>query len=149
MTEQRWELHGCFEKHKPMNQHLIVDVPVKALIVKDDKVLITKDRRWELPGGRMHKGETPTETLRRELQEELGATVIVHAMEGAFVRPDSDPPHLILVYRCELTGKKPFQPDEKEIQEMRWISKDDDLSTIDFFYGYADFLRDVFSKQSF
>lgn len=129
-----------------MEQHLIADIPVKALIVKDGKVLITKDRRWELPGGRMNVGETPMETLHREVREELGVRVMILDIQDVFVRPESDPPHVLLVYRCRLIDDTPFQVDQKEIQDLRWISKDDDLSMIDFFPGYAEMFKKFFEQ---
>jgi len=55
--------------------------PIKvtaAVIEKDGKILIAKrkagDRlggKWEFPGGKLGRGETPEECLRRELKEEL------------------------------------------------------------------------------
>jgi len=129
-----------------MEQHLIADIPVKALIVKDDKILITKDRRWELPGGRMNVGEVPEEALHREISEELGVSITILNLQNAFVRTDSNPTHMILVYHCELVKDASFQTDSNEVQDMRWISKDDDLSEMDFFPGYADMLRKFFEK---
>lgn len=129
-----------------MEQHLIADIPVKALIVKDGKVLITKDRRWELPGGRMNVGETPTETLHREVREELGVDVAMGDIQDAFVRSEGDLTHVLLVYRCSLIDDAPFQVDQKEVQDMRWISKDDDLSSIDFFPGYAEMFKKFFER---
>lgn len=129
-----------------MDQHLIADIPVKALIIKDGRVLITKDRRWELPGGRMNVGEAPEETLHREIKEELGTTIAILGLQDVFIRPETNPAHVLIVYRCELVDGAPFQTDQKEIQDMRWISKDDDLSTIDFHPGYLDMLTRFFKK---
>lgn len=50
-----------------------------AVLFHQDKILIAKRRAsdkqcslWEFPGGKLEKGETPEECLRRELREELG-----------------------------------------------------------------------------
>lgn len=49
-------------------------VSVKAIISKDNKVLFLKEKNgnWELPGGRPNSNENKTESLARELSEELG-----------------------------------------------------------------------------
>jgi 8-oxo-dGTP diphosphatase len=53
-----------------------------ALIDPDGRVLLAQrppgkamGGLWEFPGGKVDSGETPEETLIRELQEELGITV--------------------------------------------------------------------------
>lgn len=48
---------------------------VKALIVRDGKVLLTvedEDDFWSLPGGGIDYGETAQEALVREMSEEIG-----------------------------------------------------------------------------
>ena len=60
-------------------------VPVTAAILdKNHQVLIARrkatDRlpnKWEFPGGKIEKGETPEDCLRRELTEEFGIVVSV------------------------------------------------------------------------
>ena len=55
-------------------------IGVKALIVKEGKVLVLKekdirgtgDEIYDLPGGRIEDEESPEETLGREIKEELG-----------------------------------------------------------------------------
>jgi 8-oxo-dGTP diphosphatase len=53
-------------------------IRVVAAIIEDaGRVLICQRRggpfamKWEFPGGKMHRGETPRAALRRELREEL------------------------------------------------------------------------------
>ncbi|HUP26546.1 MAG TPA: NUDIX domain-containing protein [Candidatus Limnocylindrales bacterium] len=50
-------------------------ISVKAIIVKDNKVLLVKeqdDEWWSFPGGGVDYGEDTAEALKRELTEELG-----------------------------------------------------------------------------
>jgi 8-oxo-dGTP pyrophosphatase MutT (NUDIX family) len=53
----------------------IFQVGVKALIRRDDTFLVVRhtagSRSWDLPGGRMERGESIEQALRRELSEEL------------------------------------------------------------------------------
>lgn len=132
-----------------MEQHLLADIPVKALIVKDGRVLITKDRRWELPGGRMNVGEAMVDALHREILEELGVTIEILGLQDVFVRQESEPAHALVIYRCTLRDDVVFKTDEKEIQDMRWISKEDDLTTIDFFPGYPEMLTKFFLQNDY
>jgi 8-oxo-dGTP diphosphatase len=57
---------------------------VAAVIERDDRRLLIGQRRrndtsplkWEFPGGKVRDGETPEGALGRELQEELGVTLV-------------------------------------------------------------------------
>jgi mutator protein MutT len=58
----------------------MADAIVVGVIVRDGRILLchrSPARRWypnvwDLPGGHVELGESPTEALRRELREELG-----------------------------------------------------------------------------
>jgi 8-oxo-dGTP diphosphatase len=57
---------------------------VAAVIERDDRRLLIGQRRkndtsplkWEFPGGKVRDGESPEVALARELQEELGVTLV-------------------------------------------------------------------------
>jgi 8-oxo-dGTP diphosphatase len=60
-----------------------VKVIVAAVIERSDRRILIGQRRhddtsplkWEFPGGKVEKGETPESALARELQEELSVTL--------------------------------------------------------------------------
>lgn len=63
-----------------------------AVLVKDGKLLIAKRKpsqklanMWELPGGKVEKGETPEDCLVRELKEEFDIEASVGEFLGAHV----------------------------------------------------------------
>ena len=56
-----------------------------ALIVKDERLLATRRSegmphalKWEFPGGKLKEGESPVDSIIREIREELGIGISVH-----------------------------------------------------------------------
>lgn len=129
---------------------------VAALIVRDGKLMIAQRPagkhmagRWEFPGGKIEKGETPERALERELFEELGVRTetgrIYHAIHHSYPEKDI----LLLFYRSRLTEGEP-QPieeadirwiEEAEIRDFDWAEADApliDLIEIDGFAAISD-----------
>ncbi|OAH54359.1 MULTISPECIES: (deoxy)nucleoside triphosphate pyrophosphohydrolase [Bacillaceae] len=81
---------------------------------------------WEFPGGKIEKDETPEESLRREIIEELACTVevekkieeVTHEYEAVIVN--------LLTYKCRIIDGTPTA---EEHAELRWVPKNE-LSTL-------------------
>lgn len=85
---------------------------MKGIVFEGDKVWLRKNEygEWEIPGGKLDKGEQPTETVVREVKEELGFEVDVERIiaAGVLVIPDSIDEQdgvLVLMYHCKLLAK--------------------------------------------
>ena len=101
---------------------------VLGVLVKEDMVLISRRKRrdrlggeWELPGGRKEPGETNFDTLRRELKEEIGISVISARPLINVTKKIED--GLLSLDVFEVLNWSGF-PEGKEGQETKWISKD-------------------------
>jgi len=76
---------------------------------------------WGLPGGWMDRGESPDQTLRRELREEVELEIEIGELLA--IEPDDDSHSLQFGYLCRALG----QPGRLsyEILSARWVSPDD------------------------
>jgi len=58
---------------------------IGAVIIKDRKILVCRKRNlWISPGGKIEKGETFLDCLRRELGEEIGVGVAGYEFLGEY-----------------------------------------------------------------
>lgn len=104
--------------------------PVPAavgVIARGGRILLTRRGRppyagtWDLPGGFMEGGETPEETLRRELREELGIGIRRARLLG-FAADRYGPTGfevLTVIYRVT-PAPGPFRPAD-DVTEARWF----------------------------
>ena len=99
-------------EHKNTNLSYQVPISVKGIVFEEDSVWLRKNERneWELPGGKIDQGEQPTETVIRELREELGFEVevvkVIHAwMYKIQKSQDESLGVLVLSYLCRLLSK--------------------------------------------
>jgi mutator protein MutT len=98
---------------------------VAGLIKKGDKFLLVRrplnKKRgglWEFPGGKVEKGETLEEAIKRELKEELDIEVRVKGVlsEVKYNYPEGE----IELYLLEVESNE--EPKLKEAIEKKWVS---------------------------
>lgn len=110
-----------------------------AIIVSDGKILIAQrqasDRLaglWEFPGGKIEAGETPQESLKRELWEELEMDAVIGDPLGASIYHYEHMSIELMAYRVFWSGG-PFWPAYH--QACRWVNPD---QLPDFAFSPAD-----------
>jgi 8-oxo-dGTP diphosphatase len=132
--------------------HFIGKVAQKAIIYRDDHVLLTRDPRtpdvWELPGGRLNIDEDPKDGLQRELYEELGVQCeIKEVIFSKQFRQSNEKQQLslVLVYTAILPLEATITVDPSEIVEFGWFSKVEALE-LKLYPEYSEALK-VFYGQ--
>ncbi|MBU4216850.1 NUDIX hydrolase [Candidatus Parcubacteria bacterium] len=109
---------------------------VKAIIQRGDKFLVIKQEFndkavWDLPGGRVEFGESPYDTLVREIDEEVHLSINIIKPLGFFwfFRHDGDQVVCTTFlctaddYEIDLTKN----PADENITEYKWVTKDEFL----------------------
>ena len=98
-----------------------------ALIDGDGRILLAQRPEgksmaglWEFPGGKVEAGETPEETLIRELEEELGIRTKVACLAPlTFASHAYDDFHLLMpLYICR---RYEGVPQGREGQALKWV----------------------------
>ena len=102
---------------------------VAGIIYKEDKFLIAQRNLkkaqgglWEFPGGKLEKGETYEEALKREIKEEFNADIEVGEYVGENIHHYSDRDIKLVFYKARLLSET---IELLEHEDFRWITKQD------------------------
>ncbi|WP_194764518.1 NUDIX hydrolase [Microbacterium sp. UFMG61] len=109
------------------------DINVSAAVIldADRRVLVVRKQgttRFMQPGGKPEPGETPAETLIRELHEELGLELAPADLEplGVFVSAAAnEPDHRVVADAFVVTIGAAEPVAQAELAELRWITPTD------------------------
>ena len=109
------------------------DIRVSAAIILDPdrRVLVVRKHgttRFMQPGGKPEAGETPAETLMRELHEELGLVLEPAGLAplGTFVSAAANEPDHRVVADAFVVSIGEAEPvAQAELAELRWITPAD------------------------
>ena len=97
-----------------------------AVVFDEGRLLLLEDRwgRWGLPSGFLEAGESPEETLRREIREELG--VEAEVLTPSRTEIDWQGPEgtvFVLFHYNVLLLSRDFTPNE-EVVRYQWVALD-------------------------
>lgn len=108
------------------------------------------DGKWELPGGKMEFGETPEETVKREVMEETGYKVKIEKMltytKTEIIEYKEKLQHTVIFYYiCKVIEKQEGSNDSK-INKIKWIAKDE-IDNFNFLSGNVEAIREALKNM--
>ncbi|MFA5925723.1 MAG: NUDIX hydrolase [Parcubacteria group bacterium] len=125
---------------------------VKAIIQQGERFLVIKQEFagrtvWDLPGGKVDFGESPYDTLAREVREEIGLSVEIIKPVGFFwfFRHDGDQV-VCTTFLCTANNYDidiTKNPADENITEYKWVTKDEFLG--DKYTASHDSLKKLFA----
>jgi mutator protein MutT len=98
-------------------------IGVRALVIQEGQILLIKHTYtsgWHHPGGGIEAGETGLQAIKRELQEEVGVTLLKnHTILGFYYNILNKRDDYVVVYVC--TNFKRVDVKSREISEAKWF----------------------------
>lgn len=120
-----------------------------GLVIKDGKFLLMRRLgKWDLPKGKLDKGEGPSEGALRETEEECGVRAVVEEKLCTTCHTYSSGGRRMLKktywFLMSCTDDREMKPQEEEfIEELRWVSSDELNQYLENSYNS---IRTVFKK---
>ena len=135
-----------------MNPDYIFNIRVTGILIENNKILIVKQklsesRAWSLPGGRLERGETLEQGLKRELKEETGLAVQIEELLYLCDVNASGNTIIHITFLVSRTGGEPTLPtneyDANPIHDVRFVPVDELTD-----YGFSELFIQLI-KQDF
>jgi 8-oxo-dGTP pyrophosphatase MutT (NUDIX family) len=134
-------------------------MPSVHVFIRDaeGRILLVRhvEGRWQLPGGAVEPGETPSETARRECREELGTAVEPTRLAGVYGGPEhriryangDDSAWVATVFDGQIVDGDPA-PGDDEVDAVGWFPPED-LDGLEQSPATRSILADLLAGVSF
>jgi 8-oxo-dGTP diphosphatase len=100
---------------------------VAALIEREGRVLLSQRRadqslplHWEFPGGKVEPGESPSQALVREIQEELACSIVVGEVVDVVFHAYDDFDLIMPVYQATIRAG---EPRAQQVAAVAWVER--------------------------
>ena len=114
----------------------------KALLKYQNHFLVLKEELhkgpiWDLPGGKIEYGESPEDTLHREIKEELDLEIDIKHSVGVWYFFSQNSKHQVIchTFLCEPKGEMKIDtsknPADEHFSELKWLTIDEILNSPD------------------
>jgi len=128
----------------PVYGHLeyVIPVSVKAVVDFGGRIPLLRNERdeWELPGGKLEVGESPEDTVRREVREELGLWLAIEDLDlaHAWVYTITPQRHvLVIAYAASYSGSETPRVTSEHRELCLFVPKEIGLLNIPEPYKHA------------
>ena len=116
------QIHCKIRNPKIQGAYVLCQYEKEVLIIKN-----SYRSYWTLPCGGIDKGEQPIEAAARELREEVGIVLPVHALRfhAKIFYDEEDKRDNIHLFSHRFSHKPHVTIDNKEVEDYRWIRKEE------------------------
>lgn len=93
-------------------------IGVFGIITNNNKEVLLCHRRdydlWNLPGGGMEHGESPWDTVVREIKEEIGVSATITQLLGIYSKPEKN--EVVFMFECTIEGAPTLTDEADKIE---------------------------------
>ena len=107
------------------------------------------DKKWELPGGKIEVGESPTEAVIREVFEETGLSIVDPVLIGErnhdwYLPERTSYIHISAFTASSLSGDIRLDPTENDA--FKWVTRDEYLAMDDQLEANKEIINKMYLK---
>ena len=138
-----------------MTEEYAVPATGALILNQKDEIFLMKSPKWEnqwlVPGGKIEKGDSMKETVRKEVREETNLEVenieMLEVKDGG--NPDDferDTHFIFLNFVCEAENTE-VELDDREAVDYKWIEPEKALDTLDINSSTTEFIENYLEQD--